>query len=188
VQVFEEKWHRYVFQIDLGIAIINYALNKAWPNAEGPPPAWICQLEFLPCDCSVCFFCDHGLTSGIVHTHKLENARVTVPHHKDNSIAVTTGHTPFRVNLQKGSSYCRQCLRKIRKTPEGKKLKSRRHSFSAMTVGWVVQRVTSRFVTNAGMRGTGLMRVCSYKMVLCSKLVVLIFIKNCIYMLHYVYI
>jgi hypothetical protein len=29
-------------------------------------------------------------------------------------------------------------------------------------------------------RGTGLMRVCSYKMVLCSKLVVLIFIKNCI--------
>jgi hypothetical protein len=94
-----KKNGRYVFQIDLGIAIINYALNKAWPNAEGPPPAWIRQLEFLPCDCGVCFFCDHGLTSGIVHKHKLENARVTVTRHKDNSTTVTTGHTRFRVNL-----------------------------------------------------------------------------------------
>jgi hypothetical protein len=118
-----------VFQINLGITIINYALNKAWPNAEGPPPAWIRQLEFLPCDRGVCFFCDHGLTSGIVHKHKLENARVTVTHHKDNSTTVTTGHTPFHVNLQKGSSYCRQCLRKIRKTTEGKKLKSKEAQF-----------------------------------------------------------
>jgi hypothetical protein len=79
----------------------------------------------VPCDCRMCFFCEHGLTSGIVHKHELENARVTVVTHKDNSTSKVKGHTPFRVDLQKGSSYCRQCLKKLRKTSEGKKLKSK---------------------------------------------------------------
>ncbi len=69
-----KKQGGYIFQIDLGIAIVNYALSKAWPNVEGPPPAWICQSNYVPCECVVCFLCEHGLISGIAHKHDVVNA------------------------------------------------------------------------------------------------------------------
>jgi hypothetical protein len=121
---YSKKNGRYIFQVDLGMALINYAIGKAWPDTEGPRPTWIRQTEFLPCDCGQCFFCLNGVTSAVVHKHKLEEAKATVLVAKDRSTRKIKGHTQQRVDLQIGSSYCRQCLKIIRGTARGKEMTS----------------------------------------------------------------
>ena len=60
-----------------------------------------------------------------MHKHQLEQARKTVLHHKDNSTTVTTGHTSYRVELLKGSQYCRQCYKVLKETDAGKGLSAK---------------------------------------------------------------
>ena len=52
------------FQIDLGMQLLNYAIGKAWSDMYTPPPDWMQQSKFIPCDCTKCFFCLNALTNG----------------------------------------------------------------------------------------------------------------------------
>ena len=67
---------RRKFQIDLGIALLNYGIGLDWDDTKvSPKPRWTRQSEFVPCDCEKCFFCLKGLTTGIAHK---KNERVTI--------------------------------------------------------------------------------------------------------------
>ena len=69
----------------------------------------------MPCDCEKCFFCLHGLTTGIAHP---KNERVTIEH-ACGSRHHTNKCSTERVLLKKkngddmvNSVYCRMCYRK----------------------------------------------------------------------------
>jgi hypothetical protein len=121
---YRKKDGRFKFQIDLGNALISYALHEEWSNQEGPHPSWNRMKPFIPCDCGVCYFYENGLTSGIVHKHEKEAAKVTHVHHKDNSTTVVKGHTSFCADLQRGNQRCRQCYHVIKQTEEEKTMTS----------------------------------------------------------------
>jgi len=65
------------FQIHLGIALINAAIESEWkPREDGKyhekdKPKWMPKTEtkgkYWPCDCGICFFCKNEFTSGITH-------------------------------------------------------------------------------------------------------------------------
>ena len=58
------------FQIDLALAIADYAIRLDWDgdlNDERGKPAWMRQRGLVPCDCGKCFFCKTGRTNGITH-------------------------------------------------------------------------------------------------------------------------
>jgi hypothetical protein len=61
------KHSRYEFQIDLGIAVVNHGIEQEWEDDDGPCLNWMCQADFLPCECKKCFFSINGLTNGIAH-------------------------------------------------------------------------------------------------------------------------
>jgi hypothetical protein len=78
-------------------------------------PRWMRQSEFVPCDCEKCFFCLHGLTTGIAHP---KNERVTIEY-ACGSRRRTNKCSTERVLLKKkngddmvNSVYCRMCYRK----------------------------------------------------------------------------
>lgn len=114
--LYKKKDGRYDFQIDLGIDLMNYGISKAWPDLNQPRPNWMRQTPFVPCECKKCFFCLKGLTTGIAHREN-RSIRTTIVHH-DGSRTVTTGCTEVRVDLELGSSYCRQCYRNAPKYNE----------------------------------------------------------------------
>ena len=57
---------RHNFQIDLGIALLNYGVGLDW-DGKSERPDWMPGKDFKPCDCEKCFFCLNGLTNGIAH-------------------------------------------------------------------------------------------------------------------------
>jgi hypothetical protein len=120
-----EYWKLYLlkigrrnFQIDLGREIITYAIRHAWTNLDGPKSSWMRQSDLIPCACRKCFFCLNGLTSGI--THKKRKSTVTTFVQHDNTRRKTVDCTDVRVDLQKGTSHCRQCYRERPGTKEQK--------------------------------------------------------------------
>ena len=67
---------RCKFQIDLGIALLNYGTGLDWDGTKvAPNPRWMRQSEFVPCDCEKCFFYLKGLTTSAAHK---KNERVTI--------------------------------------------------------------------------------------------------------------
>jgi hypothetical protein len=62
-----KKDGRFKCQVDLGIEIFNYAIRKEWTDLNVPPPQWMRQTDWLPCECGKCFFCLNGLKNGIGH-------------------------------------------------------------------------------------------------------------------------
>ena len=66
----KEEWHKYkvdkagrhMFQIDLGLAIINYAPSQC--------PDWMQGTTFVPCDCEKCYFCLNGFTNNFIAHEK----------------------------------------------------------------------------------------------------------------------
>ena len=104
-----KKDGRFKFQVDLGIEILNYAIGKEWTDLNEPPPQWMRQTDWLPCECGKCFFCLNGLTNGIGHRKK-RTRTIFVQH--DNSRTMTTDCTTKRVGLKRGSQHCRMCYRK----------------------------------------------------------------------------
>ena len=100
----------YRFQIDFGMALINYALENEWEDIEGPRPNWIRQRGFIPCNCNNCFFCLKGLTNGIAHK-KMKSTRTIFVYH-DRTRTLQKDCTNTQVNLRKGTSYCMMCYRK----------------------------------------------------------------------------
>ena len=59
--------------------------------------------SFVPCSCKKCFFCKVKKTNGMEHTPK---SRKEKKRKRDEKIC-----TAERVDLGKGSSYCRPCYR-----------------------------------------------------------------------------
>jgi hypothetical protein len=102
---------RFSFQVDYGIAILNYACERAWPDRTKPRPDWMHKSDFIPCDCNKCFFCINNLTTGIQHKKRKVTKTVFIQH--DNSRTVQKGCTTKRVNLQRGCEYCKMCYRKL---------------------------------------------------------------------------
>ena len=101
---------RHDFQIDLGIALLNYAISSEWDGeSEKSQPMWMTKCNRLvPCDCDKWYFCVNGWTNGVCH--KLaQKSTVVYSCVKRTSI---TGCTEHRVNLDKGGDYCKMCYRK----------------------------------------------------------------------------
>jgi hypothetical protein len=105
-----KKRGRYWFLIDLGMALINYALDNEWEDIKGPRPNWIRQREFIPCGCNNCFFCLKGLTNGIAH--KKPKSTHTIFVHHDRTHTLQNDCIDKQVDLTRGCSYCRMCFRK----------------------------------------------------------------------------
>ena len=105
-----------MFQIDLGIALLNYGIGLDWDgNLNTRRPRWMRQSDFVPCDCNKCFFCKHSLTTGIAHK---KNERVVIEY-ACGSRRRTNKCTTERALLKKkngddmkNSTYCRVCYRK----------------------------------------------------------------------------
>ena len=62
---------RHDFQIDLAIALINYAIEQDWDGGS-ERPSWMRQKAFVPCNCGECYFCIHGHTTGVQHRQKIK--------------------------------------------------------------------------------------------------------------------
>jgi hypothetical protein len=104
------------FQIDLGIALLNYAIGLEWDGKDDSPrPRWMRQTEFVPCDCNVCFFCLHGFTDGVHHERKRQ--KVTVEYACGSRMRTNKCTTDrCSITLQNGdimvnAQHCRMCFR-----------------------------------------------------------------------------
>ncbi len=70
-----KEWKKYTnrhygrgdFQVDLGIALLNHAIELEWMDTSKPCPDWMRQSTLVPCDCGQCYFCLNGMASGIHH-------------------------------------------------------------------------------------------------------------------------
>ena len=133
-----EEWKAYLdshegrreFQIDLALDIMNYALSLEWDGDPDKRPDYVRKDAFTPCDCEKCFFCVHGLTSGIAHAGIKRKA---VFHYQCGGRQVTDGCTDVRVNLGlSGSDYCRMCYRKLDDSLSTKEKKKAVKKFSQM--------------------------------------------------------
>ena len=108
------RWKRYLskhagrhdFQIELGIALLNRAIELDW-NGVGKKPGWMRQTTLVPCDCKMCYFCLNGFTNGIAH--KKQNQ--TVIHYKCGKRLRVRGCTSVRVRVRNSGEYCRQCYK-----------------------------------------------------------------------------
>ena len=93
-------WRRYenkhgeraIFQINLGLAMMNYGISMNW-DGKSERPNWMRQGEFTPCVCDKCYFCLNGFTTGIAHKRKREativyrcNKRVTTEECNDDRV------------------------------------------------------------------------------------------------------
>ena len=94
------------FQIDLGIDLLNYGIGLDWNEVNRPD--YMRAGGFVPCDCNRCFFCINGHTSGIKHAGDKRRSVV----YKCGKRARTVKCTTARVNIGKGSKYCKMCFRK----------------------------------------------------------------------------
>ena len=70
---------RYRFQMDLANALITLGLKMDWKDFSDPRPSYMRQVDWVPCACGRCFFCENGLTHGVAHKttgHKRSYERV----------------------------------------------------------------------------------------------------------------
>ena len=124
--VMPEWWALYLkkggchrFQIDLGMALINYALENEWEDINGPRPNSMRQRKFIPCDCKQCFFCKKGFTTGIAPKRKAKN--VFVETNKKRPVVV--GHTMYASNCRRRRvALIAECVTATGSCADGKKL------------------------------------------------------------------
>ena len=101
---------RHDFQIDLGLALISFAIKLEWTGVKRP--GWMRQGQFVPCDCKQCYFCVNGHTTGIAHVKSKEEISVE---YRCGKRAKTTECTEDRVDLGIGSgAYCKMCYRTVK--------------------------------------------------------------------------
>ncbi len=115
----ESKWGRYLkkelgrhdFQINLGMALLNRAIEWDW-DGTSQKPGWMRQSPVLPCNCNQCFFCLKGITSGITHPPK-KKQKVTVAYKCGTRLKMNkcTGEQ-VSLGMGKQSRYCSMCYRK----------------------------------------------------------------------------
>ena len=109
----KELWKRYkskndgrrIFQIDLALAVMEYGIKLDWEATflDENRPAWMRKKSFVPCACETCFFCKIKKTNGMEHKPR---SRKEKKRKHDDMICTTE-----RVDIGKGSSYCRLCYR-----------------------------------------------------------------------------
>ena len=89
------------FQIDLGVALLNYGIDLDW-DGESKKPDCMRQVAPVPCDCKQCYFCLNGTTKGI--SHRKEDKAVIV--HKCNKRIRISGCYEDLVTISTSGSYC----------------------------------------------------------------------------------
>ncbi len=97
-----KEWKKYTnrhygcrdFQVDLGIALLNHAIELEWMDTSKPRPDWMRQSTLVPCDCGQCYFCLNGMTSGIHHCNG-----VVVYVRSDGKKVRTSGCMDEKVNI-----------------------------------------------------------------------------------------
>jgi hypothetical protein len=59
---------RYSFQIDLAMALIDWGIKSDWPYPydDNSKPRWVRKKKPVPCNCTKCFHCLTGKTTGIM--------------------------------------------------------------------------------------------------------------------------
>jgi hypothetical protein len=98
---------RHDFQIDLAMALLNYAISLDW-DGKSARPGWMRQKDFLLCDCTKCYFCKNGHTSGACRKRDRE---YTVAF-KCGKQQRTKKCKTERVTIATSGDYCRQCYKK----------------------------------------------------------------------------
>ena len=107
------KWRQYVndrqdgrrdFQIDLGMALLNRAIEWDWTGDKRPQ--WVRQRDWIPCDCEECYFCLNGLTNGIDHVRNKKVITVFANGAKRRTHGCTEERVPIKTR-----GYCRMCYR-----------------------------------------------------------------------------
>ena len=60
---------RMRLQMDVAHRMVNLGIRRDCPTANADRPSWMRQKQtgLHPCDCGVCFFCEEGLTNGVLH-------------------------------------------------------------------------------------------------------------------------
>jgi hypothetical protein len=124
---------RYEFQIDLAMTLIEWGIKKDWhyPFANDFKPSWVRKQSPVPCNCTKCFYCSTGKTTG-VRSAPLPTGVVTrdVPNGCDLF--------PEKIVLQNGkvrTNYCRPCMYKYTKLFKDKKTHERKKMCSLTTFG-----------------------------------------------------
>ena len=100
----DQQEGRRDFQIDLGISLLNTAIEWDW--TEEDRPRWMRQGPWIPCDCEECYFCLNGYTTGIEH----KKQKVETVEYKCGTRLATDRCMEHRVNLGLGGSYCKMCF------------------------------------------------------------------------------
>jgi hypothetical protein len=96
---------RYLFQLDLALALGAYAIQLDWvgePGVKAGKPAWMRQGRLIPCGCRECFFCLEGWTNGIDHK------TVTKPP-PARQVPVPCGGQ--RCNIRRSGQHCAVCYK-----------------------------------------------------------------------------
>ena len=102
---------RHDFQIDLGIQFLNFAIDYDMKNMPvGKKPSWMRQSDPIPCNCDKCYFCITGMTTGIAHK-TTKKRKIVIESYKTGERLTTKDCVEIRVDLKKGTQYCRMCYR-----------------------------------------------------------------------------
>jgi hypothetical protein len=103
---------RRKFQIDLGLALLNFAIGLEW-DGKGPRPSRMQQTDFVPCSCKKCYFCLHGLTGGVEHKRKKQKVTVEYAcgsHMRTDKCTTNRVHLKNKKgNLLQSGQYCKMC-------------------------------------------------------------------------------
>ena len=94
------------FQIDLGVALLNYGIDLDW-DGESKKPDCMRQVAPVPCDCKQCYFCLNGTTKGI--SHRKEDKAVIV--HKCNKRIRISGCYEDLVIISTSGGYFQLCYK-----------------------------------------------------------------------------
>ena len=135
----KDEWKKYIsknggrrkFQIDLGMALINYGIGEDWkaPYEENKKPRWMRQKGLKPCECNQCFFCLNGMTNGIHHKQKV--TVVSPGGRKKRDLDVKQCSSELQ-RIRDKSKYCRMCYRN---QPAGLSIKKKKESCTASRFG-----------------------------------------------------
>jgi len=116
---------RYIFQIDLGIALLDYGIREDWPLSNDEiwdltkRPRWMRRKDVIPCNCAgpaKCFFCSEGITNGVHH----DSAKINFHSPgtgKKRKLDVQCTNIRWALPHYKKRKPCEQCKSK----PEGQK-------------------------------------------------------------------
>jgi hypothetical protein len=123
---------RYTFQIDLAMNMIEWGIKYDWPYPwnNNSKPHWIRKTAPIPCNCTRCFFCSTGKTTGIMSVPSPTGvATRNVPQNCD----------PFPEKIVRNgkvrTDYCRPCMYKYGMLFKDKTTKERQKMCARTTFG-----------------------------------------------------